>query len=248
MPSQDPPLIVFDLDGTLVDSAPDLIDALNVVLAREGLGPLPVEIARKFVGRGGRALIRQGFAASGRDIGDSHLETVFAAFIAHYERHLTDKTVFYDGVDAALDRLAAAGHRFAVCTNKFERPARLLLQQLGRADRFAAIVGQDTFPVSKPNGAVLRLTIEKAGGDPARAIMVGDTITDVATARDAGLPVVVVDFGYAPELAELQADRTISHFRELPRAVEALTVGLGRPVAFADDGALSTPTGGRDRD
>jgi phosphoglycolate phosphatase len=222
-PLETPPLIVFDLDGTLVDSAPDLIDALNVVLGREGLGPLPVSIARKFVGRGGRALIRQGFAASGREISDSRLEAVFAAFLAHYERHLTDKTVLYDGVDAALDALAIAGHRFAVCTNKFERAARLLLRQLGCAERFAAIAGQDTFPVSKPNGGALRLTIEKAGGDPARAIMVGDTATDVATARDACLPVVVVDFGYGAEpAAALKADKIIGHFNELPDAVQAL--------------------------
>jgi phosphoglycolate phosphatase len=227
MPPHNPPLIVFDLDGTLVDSAPDLIDALNVVLGKEGLGPLPVTLARKFVGRGGRALIRQGFAASGRDISDSHLESVFAAFLAHYERHLTDKTIFYDGVGEALDELARAGHRLAVCTNKFERPARLLLQQLGEAERFAAIVGQDTFPVSKPNGAVLRLTIEKAGGDAAHAIMVGDTVTDVATARDASLPVVVVDFGYGVEPAsDMQADRTISHFRELNDAVRTLSEAL----------------------
>jgi phosphoglycolate phosphatase len=111
----------------------------------------------------------------------------------------------------------------AVCTNKFERPARKLLRALGVADRFAAIVGQDTFPVSKPNGAVLRLTIEKGGGDPARAVMVGDTITDITTARDAGLPVIAVDFGYAPvPVDELGPDRIISHFDDLHAAVAAL--------------------------
>lgn len=221
------PLVVFDLDGTLVDSAPDLVGALNVILAREGLGPLPLVRARQFVGRGGRALIRLGLDAHGTSVSDARMEEMFAAYLAEYEKRISRETLPFPGAVAALDRLAEAGHRFAICTNKFEKPAKMLMRDLGLADRFAAIVGADTFPMSKPDGAVLRLTIERAGGDPARAVMVGDTITDIATARNAGLPVIGLDFGYAPEvMKDLAPDRIVSHFDELFDAVEALCAGL----------------------
>jgi phosphoglycolate phosphatase len=221
------PLIVFDLDGTLVDSAPDLVDSLNAILARDGIAPLPLERARKFVGRGGRVLIRLGYEAQGVELNDTRLETLFAAYLTHYEAHIADRTLPYPGAVAALDRLAQAGHRLAICTNKYEKPAKLLLRELGLTERFAAIVGADTFPVSKPNGAVLRLTVERAGGDPTRAIMVGDTATDVTAARNAGLPVIGVDFGYAPEGMEaLNPDRVISHFDAIDAAVAALGAAL----------------------
>lgn len=224
-----PPLIVFDLDGTLVDSAPDLVAALNAILAREGIAALPLERARKFVGRGGRVLIRLGLEAQGASVSDGRLEEMFSAYLAEYETRLSDETRPFPGALAALDTLAAAGHRFAICTNKYEKPARMLLRDLGLTERFAAIVGADTFPVHKPDGAVLRLTVEKAGGDPARAIMVGDTKTDVDTARNAGLPVIGLDFGYAPEaMADLAPDRIVSHFDALPAAVAALCQGLPR--------------------
>ena len=217
------PLVVFDLDGTLVDSAPDLVDALNVVLGRDGIPPTPLEKARKFVGRGGRVLIRLGLEEHGAQVSDARLEELFAAYLAQYEAHISDATLPFPGVLAALDRVAAAGHRLAVCTNKYEKAAKMLLRDLGMTTRFAAIVGADTFPVAKPNGAVLRLTAERAGCDPSRVVMVGDTATDVNTARDAGLPAICVDFGYAPEpVIELGADRIISHFDELPDAVTAL--------------------------
>ncbi len=223
MPAPSAPLIVFDLDGTLVDSAPDLVAALNVILAREGIAPLPLDRARKFVGRGGRVLIRLGLEAQGASVSDARLEQLFAAYLAQYEAHICDETLPFPGCVEALDRLAAAGHRLAVCTNKYEKPARLLLRTLGLDGRFAAIVGADTLAMSKPDGAVLRLTVERAGGDPARAVLVGDTATDVSTARNAGLPVICVDFGYAPEaVADLAPDRIISHFDELDAAVAAL--------------------------
>ena len=231
MSKQSPPLIVFDLDGTLVDSAPDLVDALNVILARDGIAPVPLERARKFVGRGGRVLLRLGFEAQGAQVSDARLEDLFAAYLSEYEAHLSDKTRPFPGAVDALDRLAAAGHAFAICTNKFEKPAKMLLRDLGLADRFAAIAGADTFPVAKPNGAALRLTVERAGGDPTRAVLIGDTATDVSTARNAGLPVVCVDFGYAPEaVADLAPDRIISHFDELDEAVAALCATLPQPA------------------
>ena len=224
---QNPPLIVFDLDGTLVDSAPDLIDTLNIIIGREGLAPVPLERGRKFVGRGGKVMLRQGLEAGGLEVSDARLDEMFASFLAYYDDHLTVKTRFYPGAEAALDRLAAAGHGLAICTNKIEKPSRKLIAELGATARFRAICGQDTFPVSKPNGAALRLTIERAGGDPARAIMVGDTETDILTAKSAGLPVIAVDFGYAPEpVASLYPDTIISHFDELAAAVEAMTAKL----------------------
>ena len=105
-----PGLIVFDLDGTLVDSAPDLIDSLNVILEREGCAAVPLDVGRKYVGKGGKVMLKRGFAAQGRELPDGRLDTLFAAFLAHYNEHLTVKTRFYPGVLAALDRLAAKGH------------------------------------------------------------------------------------------------------------------------------------------
>ena len=227
MPYPPQPVVVFDLDGTLVDSAPDLVDALNVILARDGIAPLPLERARKLVGRGGRILIRLGYEAQNAAISDARIEELFPAYLAEYEKHLADRTLPYPGVLDALDRLSTGGHILAVCTNKYEKPAKMLLGALKMTDRFAAIVGADTFSVSKPNGAVLHRTIERAGGDPKRAIMVGDTVTDVSAARNAGLPIVCVDFGYAPEsMTELQPDRVISHFDELGGAIADLGAAL----------------------
>jgi phosphoglycolate phosphatase len=217
------PLIVFDLDGTLVDSAPDLVDSLNVILAREDYAPLPLAEGRKLVGAGGRALIRRGIEANGGRVSDARLEVLFAAYLSAYEQHITDKTLFYQGAEAALDRLAATGWSLAILTNKYESPAVKLVKALGAFSRFKTICGQDTFPVSKPNGAALHLTIEKAGGDPLRSIMVGDTITDVTTAKNAGRPVIAVDFGYADRpVAEMAPDTIISHFDELFDAVAVL--------------------------
>jgi len=232
MPPNGPrPIVVFDLDGTLVDSAPDLVDTLNVILAREGYPALPLSEGRKMVGAGGRVLIRRGIEVNGATVSDARLEELFAAYLATYEDHLADRTRFYDGAEAALDRLAADGYTLAVLTNKYERPAIKLLRALGAAGRFATICGQDTFPVCKPNAGALRLTIEKAGGDPRRAIMVGDTITDVSTAKNAGLPVIAVDFGYADRpVASMDPDRVIGHFSELEGAVAALAATFSPAV------------------
>ena len=225
------PIIVFDLDGTLVDSAPDLVSSLNVILGREGLAPLPLAAGRKMVGTGGRALIRKGLEASGRAVSDARLEEMFAAYLACYEDHMSDETTFYPGAEAALDRLAAEGWTLAVLTNKYEKPAKKLLGLLGAAARFAAICGQDTFPVCKPNPAALFSTIDRAGGDRHNAIMVGDTTTDVNTALHAGLPVVAVAFGYADRpLAEMGATETIDHFDELAAAVRRIESAFSGPT------------------
>ena len=225
------PLVVFDLDGTLVDSAPDLVDALNVILGREGLAPLPLEEGRTMVGAGGRALIRRGLEASGASVTDARLEEMFAAYLACYENHLTDKTRFYPGAEEALDRLGEAGWSLAILTNKYEKPAVKLVKALGALSRFKAVCGQNTFPVCKPNAGALFATIDKAGGDPRRTIMVGDTITDVSTAQNAKLPVIAVDFGYADRpVASMNPDRVIGHFGELFGAVSLLQAAFSPAV------------------
>jgi phosphoglycolate phosphatase len=218
-----PLTLVFDLDGTLVDTAPDLVDTLNVVLTREGLPPVDFDAARNLIGGGARKMIDNGLRLEGRVPTGDEIERLFADFIAHYSVHIADRSRPFPGLDAALDRLAARGCRFAVCTNKLERLSRLLLDALGLSPRFAAICGQDTFGMQKPDPEVLRRTIALAGGDPMRAVMVGDSGTDIATARAAGIPVVGVDFGYSdPPVRELGPDRLIGHFSELEAAVRAL--------------------------
>jgi len=212
--------VVFDLDGTLVDTAPDLIATLNAVFAREGLPPLDYKVARNLIGGGARRMIESGLQHQGRPGSVGDVDRMFADFVPYYAAHVADKSQAFPGLDAALDRLAARGCRFAVCTNKLEGLSRLLLDTLGLTWRFAAICGQDTFGVQKPEPEILRRTIRAAGGDLQQAVMVGDSGIDIATARAAGVPIVAVDFGYSETpIQELGADRLISHFDELAGAV-----------------------------
>ncbi len=221
------PTIVFDLDGTLIDTAPDLVDTLNAVFAREGWPPVPYAIARNQIGGGARAMIARGVAAEGITVAPAKLEQLFADFIAHYTEHIADRSRPFPGLTDALDKLASAGCRFAVCTNKLERLSVLLLKQLKLADRFAAICGQDTFGIQKPDPEVLRRTIAAAGGSPTEAIMIGDSLTDIRTARAASIPVIVVDFGYSERpVSELAPDRIISHFAQLPSAIAAISPAI----------------------
>ncbi|HEY6023217.1 MAG TPA: phosphoglycolate phosphatase [Pseudolabrys sp.] len=221
------PTIVFDLDGTLIDTAPDLVDTLNVVFAREGLTPVSYEAARNAIGGGAKAMIARGIQAEGRAISSEKFEQMFADFIAHYSDHLADRSRPFPGVIEALDALAARGYRFAVCTNKLERLSVLLLNQLELADRFAAICGQDTFGVQKPDPEILRRTIAAAGGMMQHSIMIGDSITDIRTARAAGIPVIAVEFGYSERpVAELGPDRTISHFAQLPASIFSISPAI----------------------
>ena len=218
-----PPLLVFDLDGTLIDTAPDLVETLNVIFAREGLPPVPFAKARKLIGGGARAMIVRGVEAESRVLSPTQIERLFDEFIAYYTEHIADRSRPFPGLTETLDTLAQQGHRFAVCTNKLERLSVQLLQQLDLASRFAVICGQDTFGVQKPDPDVLQRTILAAGGSPERAIMIGDSETDVRTAKSAGIPIVAVDFGYTERpIAEFQPDRIISHFTELPSALAAL--------------------------
>ncbi len=216
-------LLVFDLDGTLAETAGDLVGTLNFILRREGVAPIDMSDARFMLGAGAKALIQRGYAAQNIALAPARLQQLFGDFLAHYEAHIADHSFLFPGVVAALDRFEAAGWAFAVCTNKIEAPARKLLVELGVADRFRAIVGQDTFGAPKPDPRVLEQTIALAGGSPARSIMVGDSRTDIDTAKGLGIPCVAVDFGYTDvHVSQLGPDRVISHFDELWDSVASL--------------------------
>jgi phosphoglycolate phosphatase len=217
-----PPIAVFDLDGTLADTAPDLIATLNVVLDREGVPGLPVEQARELISAGGRALLDRGLEAAGREVTPAKLEALYHAFLAHYGENICVSTRLYPGASDALDRLQAAGFRLAICTNKMEAHSVRLLEALGVADRFATICGRNTFPWFKPDPRHLTMTIDRAGADPRRAVMVGDSYSDVTAAKAAGIPVVALSFGYADRpLIELEPDRIVDRYEELFDAVAA---------------------------
>lgn len=215
--------VVFDLDGTLVDTAPDLINALNFILEREGMPPVPLHAARAMIGAGARKLIERGLELDGRVTSIEDISRLTNDFIDYYADHIADASRPFEGLESALDDLSARGYRFAVCTNKLEWLSKLLLDQLGLSARFAAICGADTFGVSKPDPAILRQTIALAGGQLSSAIMVGDAGPDIGVARRAGIPVIGVEFGYTEiPIADLKPDLLIGHFSDLPAAVESL--------------------------
>jgi phosphoglycolate phosphatase len=216
-------IVVFDLDGTLVDTAPDLINALNFVLDREGLPPVPLHAARNMIGAGARKLIERGLELEGRSAGPDDIARLTGDFIDHYAAHIADVSRPFDGLESALDDLQASGYRFAVCTNKLEWLSKLLLDRLGLSSRFAAICGADTFGVSKPDPVILQQTVARAGGQLAQAVMVGDAGPDIGVARRAGIPVIGVEFGYTEvPIADLKPDRLVKHMSELPAAVQSL--------------------------
>src|SRR3954453_24233051 len=217
------PTVVFDLDGTLVDTAPDLISALNFVLVREGLPAVPLKSARNMIGAGARKLIERGLELDGRQAGVADITRLTNEFIDHYAAHIADESRPFEGLEDALDDLSARGYRFAVCTNKLEWLSKLLLDELGLSSRFSAICGADTFGISKPDPAILQQTVARAGGRLASTVMVGDAGTDIGVARRANVPVIGVDFGYTDvPMAELKPNRLIGHMRDLPAAVESL--------------------------
>lgn len=223
-------IVVFDLDGTLVDTAPDLINALNFVLDREGLPAVPLHSARNMIGAGARKLIERGLELEGRAMSFEDVTRLTGDFIDYYAAHIADASRPFEGLESALDDLGARGYRFAVCTNKLEWLSKRLLDQLGLSARFSAICGADTFGVSKPDPAILQQTVARAGGQLSSAIMVGDAGPDIGVARRAGIPVIGVEFGYSEvPIADFKPDRLISHMRELPAAVDALMLQRNSP-------------------
>lgn len=215
--------VVFDLDGTLVDTAPDLINALNYILAREGMPPVPLQSARMMIGAGARKLLERGLELDGRMVALEELDRLTRDFIAYYADHIADASRPFEGLESALDDLAGRGYRFAVCTNKLEWLSKLLLDRLRLSARFLAICGADTFGIAKPDPTILRQTVARAGGEMASTVMVGDAGPDIGVARRASVPVIGVTFGYTEvPIAELKPDLVIGHMRELPAAVETL--------------------------
>ncbi|GGE91350.1 phosphoglycolate phosphatase [Sphingomonas prati] len=213
-------VVAFDLDGTLVDTAPDLTAALNNALGSLGRPAIDPESVRHMVGHGARALLRQGLQATGT-CDETLIDRGFPVFIDHYTAHIADTSRPYPGVAEALDRLDTLGVKLAICTNKAESLALRLVEALGWQDRFAAIVGGDTLPVRKPDPTPLFAAIAHAGGGP--AAFVGDSITDTDTARAAALPCIAVTFGFRDRPAEeLGATALIDHFDELIPALTKL--------------------------
>lgn len=227
--SSSSPLVVFDLDGTLVDTAPDLVSALNFVLQREGLPLVPMASARTMIGAGARKLIERGLELDDRVMSARDIDRLTKDFISYYQDHIADASRPFDGLFAALDELEDRGFKFAVCTNKLEGLSKLLLEKLEMTKRFAAICGADTFGVSKPDPAILRQTVARAGGNLSASIMVGDAGPDVGVARRAGIPVIGVTFGYTETpIADLKPDVVIGHMQELPGAIDNLSARATR--------------------
>jgi phosphoglycolate phosphatase len=215
--------IVFDLDGTLVETAPDLAGALNHTLGAAGLPAVSVETVRHMIGDGARMLLKRGVAEAGRELDEAELERWFEALLEHYWHHVADQSLPFPGVTRQLARFRDAGLKLAVCTNKPIRLTEKLLELLDLAQHFDAVLGGDSLAVRKPDPEHILGTLRAIGSRPERAVMIGDSANDVAAARNAGLPVVVVSFGYtAVAPAELGADAVIDHFDELAEALAGL--------------------------
>ncbi len=218
-----PQTVIFDLDGTLVDTAPDLCASMNHALAMLGRPAVPAADVRHMVGYGARKLIERGLAATGT-VTPELVEAGLPHFLDYYADHIADGSRPFDGVEVALDALSAAGSRLAICTNKPVRLSHMLVEALGWSGRFAANLGFDSVPHAKPDPGHLFATINAAGGVPGTSIFVGDSITDTDTGRAAGIPVIAVSFGFADRpAAELGADMVIDHYDALLPTLAALS-------------------------
>ncbi|WP_041318318.1 HAD family hydrolase [Hyphomicrobium nitrativorans] len=215
--------LVFDLDGTLVDTAPDLVAATNHALADLALPPVPAETLRHAIGFGARRMIVVGLKETGVTLDEPEIDRLLARFLAYYEPNLARESRPFEGAIAALEQFRSEGARLAVCTNKRLALAEQLLAELGVRDLFAAVAGRDTFPVHKPHPGHLTGTIALAGGDKAAAVMVGDTGIDIETARTAGIPSIACTFGYSDvPVATYEPDTVIDSYADLDAAVRKL--------------------------
>lgn len=211
-----PPIIVFDLDGTLIDTASDLIDSINHALAAEGFAAFDRLAMGSLVGMGGRAMIRHAYMLADRRVDADIVERYNQVFLDHYAAGIPGISRPYPGVLEAIGRARAAGYIVAICTNKPEAMARSLVERLELSKLFDAITGGDTFAFRKPDPRHLMETITQAGGDAERALMIGDSRTDIDTAKAAGIPVVAVNFGYSDRhVREFEPSAVISHYDEL---------------------------------
>ena len=221
--------LVFDLDGTLVDTAPDITGALNHILTAHGRAPIPPAQVRAMVGQGAATLLVQGFNATGEALDPACLPKLFDDFIAYYGEHIADTSVVFPGVRAALERYRRVGAKLGVCTNKPFGLSMALLEALDLTQYFPVVLGADSLKVHKPDPEHFRATVRGLRGNDKLSVMIGDSPTDVATARAAGVPVVAVTFGYTPVPPEtFGADFLIDHFDRLDEAlIRALTCKRG---------------------
>ena len=223
--------VAFDLDGTLIDTAPDLMRCTNYALGLAGLAPVDDTVLRPIISYGARAMIVRGLAVHGKALTDGEIERLFKRFIDHYVATISRESRPFPGLIAALDWLEANGARLAVCTNKLSGMSHRLLEDLDMVRRFRCIAGRDTYPHHKPHPAHLLRTIEQAGGRADRAIMVGDSDVDLATARAANVPMIAVSFGYCdPPVATFGPDMLIGHYDDFPAAVQKILLGPLAPA------------------
>ncbi|WP_168072871.1 phosphoglycolate phosphatase [Caulobacter sp. SSI4214] len=222
--------IAFDLDGTLVDTAPDLVGSLNFILAEEALPPLPFDAVRLMVGRGARALLERGFAAAGSPLDAERAPPRVQRFIDHYLTRIAQESAPFPGVVEVLTDLKAAGVKLVVCTNKLTNLSDALLEAVHLLPFFDAVIGADSAPAAKPDGRHVATAIAAVGGEIGRAVMVGDSINDALGARNAGVPSVLVSFGYTEEPVDtLGADRVIHSFLDVPEACATLLASCPAP-------------------
>lgn len=222
--------IAFDLDGTLVDTAPDLVGALNTILSQEDLPPLPFADVRLMVGRGARALLERGFAAAGAPLDAQTAPALVERFIAVYLDRIAHESAPFPGVVETLGGLRSAGANLVVCTNKLTHLSLALLDALNLTPAFDAVIGADLAPAAKPDPSHVLAAIAAVGGDPLRAVMVGDSINDALAAVRAQVPALMVSFGYTEEPVEtLGGDRVIHSFLEVPGACIDLLASCPRP-------------------
>jgi phosphoglycolate phosphatase len=215
--------LIFDLDGTLVDTAPDLLGAMNAVLVQEGRRPVNAEDLRHLVGHGARAMLDEAFKRTGEPADAARLPGLIDAFIVHYRAHIADASRPFTGVVETLAALKQSGARLGVLTNKPQELVGPLLDRLDLTRFFAAIHGAGRFDYVKPDARVFRHVIDDLGGVGDGAVMIGDSTTDLATGRAAKVPVILMTYGYTPTPArELGADIVLDTFSEIPDAVRAL--------------------------
>ncbi|MGB3624604.1 MAG: HAD-IA family hydrolase [Henriciella sp.] len=215
--------LVFDLDGTLIDSAPDLHAALNYCLTRAGYGEVAFELISGMIGQGAKAMIRKALAHQNAEAGPGVVEGLWSDFLKYYRNNICVFSRVYDGAEIVLDAIREAGGICAVCTNKTQSLSEAAIGGLNLSDYFKAIVGADAVPEKKPDGDHILRTIDAAGGDAKRAIMIGDSQTDEKAARNAGLPFIFVSFGYGPQPDDLSGPAGICRaYSDLPDLISAL--------------------------
>lgn len=215
--------VLYDLDGTLIESAKDMQVAVSRVLADHGLPPATEADMRAFMGQGSKVTMDRAFTKYGRKLDEAALSAVTREFVRYYEADPISNTIAFPGVVETVQRFARLGLKQGVCTNKFERPSRTILEHLKLMPPITDVAGADTFPVRKPDPKHILMLLERMGGSAQRAVMVGDSIHDLEAAHAAGLPAVLVSWGYTDRPAsELGADAVIERFDALPRALEQI--------------------------